>query len=322
MKRNRTLLLVLSLLLILSLFFSACSARSSKDSAPGMPEYGEEYPGAPAPGEDMDGSIIEPIDPDPVNPADPDLPRKLIQNADLTLISTDPVKTKSDIESKANSLGGLVSDFSQQNNNYIYVQMTVEIPSDKLDVFLRQINDSGVKVEAQAVTSENVTDTYYDTETRLQTTRDLLAHYRELLQEARNVEETLQVQARIDQLTLELESLQARLNRLDIMTRNSRVYIEIYQEKDPLLEKPSELEPLSWEHVKYFITNGFNRMGTVLLLIAQYIFISLTVGLPVILVIVLIILIICFARKRKRKKLLAADRAKENNTQHNVEKNE
>jgi VIT1/CCC1 family predicted Fe2+/Mn2+ transporter len=233
----------------------------------------------------------------------------------MTVVSTDPVKTKSDIESKASSLGGFVSDFSQQTNSYIYIQMTVEVPGDKLEVFLRQIGDSGVKVERQSVSSEDVTDSYYDTETRLGTTRDLLDHYRLMLGKAETIDETLQVQAKIDQLTLELESLQGRLNRLELLTSNSRVYIEIYQEKDPLLEKPSELEPLSWEHVKYFISNGFSRLGTVLLLVAQYLFIGLAVGLPVILVIVLIILIIYFAGKRKKKKRLAAA-AVENNVEH------
>ncbi|MDD4540700.1 MAG: DUF4349 domain-containing protein [Eubacteriales bacterium] len=309
MKKNRTLLLLLSLLLILSIFFSACSARSSDGEAPQAPDYGEDYPGSPVPGEDEEGSPINPIDPvePPINPADPDLPRKLIQNAQMTLVSTDPVKTKSDIESKAKSLGGLVSDFSQQNNDYIYVQMTVEVPSDKLAVFLRQINDSGVKVESQEVSSEDVTDAYYDTETRLKSTRELLEHYRELLKDARNIDETLQVQARIDQLTIELESLQGYLNRLKVLTTNSRVYIEIYQQKDPLLEKPSELEPLTWEHVKYYITNGFNRMGTVLLLVAQYLFIGITVGLPIILVVIVIILIIYFVTRRKKKKRLRAE---------------
>ena len=307
MKKNRTLILLLSFLLLLSIFSTACASQDSK--APTLPDYANEYPGSPAPEpeEDMDGF---PVDPEaPVNPADPSLPEKIIKNAEMTLLSTDPNKTKSDIENKAKSLGGRVSDFSQQNNTYTYVQMTVEVPSDKLDVFLRQINDSGVKVESQSVESENVSDTYYDTETRLGTTRDLLDHYRELLGEARNVEETLQVQSRIDQLTLELESLQARLNRLDALTTNSRVYIEIYQEQDPLLERPSELEPLSWEHVKYFITTGFSRLGTVLLLVAQYLFIGITVGFPIILLIVLIILIIYFVNKRKKRKRLAADAA-------------
>lgn len=311
MKKKRILILLLSLLLILSIFISGCAAATKSDRAPLAPEYSDGYPGSATP-EDMD---LPPIEPNPVSPADPTLPRKVIKNADMTVVSTDPVKTKSDIESKASSLGGFVSDFSQQTNSYIYIQMTVEVPGDKLEVFLRQIGDSGVKVERQSVSSEDVTDSYYDTETRLGTTRDLLDHYRLMLGKAETIDETLQVQAKIDQLTLELESLQGRLNRLELLTSNSRVYIEIYQEKDPLLEKPSELEPLSWEHVKYFISNGFSRLGTILLLVAQYLFIGLAVGLPVILVIVLIILIIYFAGKRKKKKRLAAA-AVENNVEH------
>lgn len=322
MKKNTIFLLVLSLLLTLSLFFSGCSASWSNDKTSGMPQFGEEYPGSAVPEEDMDISPIDPIDPDLPGPADPDLPRKLIQNADMTLISKDPLRTKSDIESKAKSLGGLVSDFAQENNNYIYVQMTVEVPSDKLDIFLRQINDSGVKVESQSVTSEDVTDTYYDTETRLKTTQDLLDHYSGLLKQARNVEETLQVQARIDQLTLELESLQGRIKRLDALTLNSKIYIEIFQEKDPLLEKPSELEPLSWEHIKYFITSGFSRLGTVLLLLVQYVFIGLIIGSPLILVVVFIILIIHFVKKRKKKKELAAVSGQNNTVSDDVVKNE
>ncbi len=311
MKKKRILILLLSLLLILSIFISGCAAATKSDRAPLAPEYSDGYPGSATP-EDMD---LPPIEPNPVSPADPTLPRKVIKNADMTVVSTDPVKTKSDIENKASALGGFVSDFSQQINSYIYIQMTVEVPGDKLDVFLRQIGDSGVKVERQSVSSEDVTDSYYDTETRLGTTRDLLEHYRVMLGKAETIDETLQVQAKIDQLTLELESLQGRLNRLELLTSNSRVYIEIYQEKDPLLEKPSELEPLSWEHVKYFISNGFSRLGTVLLLVAQYLFIGLAVGLPVILVVVLIILIIYFAGKRKKKKRLAAAAA-EINVEH------
>ncbi|NLV99250.1 MAG: DUF4349 domain-containing protein [Clostridiaceae bacterium] len=311
MKKKNILLLLLSLLLILSVIVSGCSAVANKDTAPREPEYANDYNGSLAPDEDMD---LPSINPDSVNPADPSLPRRVIKNADMTIVSTDPVKTKSDIESKASSLGGFVSDFSQQINNYIYIQMTVEVPGDKLDLFLRQIGDSGVKIERQSVTSEDVTDSYYDTETRLATTRDLLNHYREMLSSAETIDETLQVQAKIDQLTLELESLQGRLNRLELLTSNSRVYIDIYQEKDPLLEKPSELEPLSWQHVKYFISNGFSRLGTILLLLAQYLFIGIAVGFPVILVVVLIILIIYFTKKRKKKKALAALAAAEHET--------
>ena len=162
MKKKRILILLLSLLLILSIFISGCAAATKSDRAPLAPEYSDGYPGSATP-EDMD---LPPIEPNPVSPADPTLPRKVIKNADMTVVSTDPVKTKSDIESKASSLGGFVSDFSQQTNSYIYIQMTVEVPGDKLEVFLRQIGDSGVKVERQSVSSEDVTDSYYDTETR------------------------------------------------------------------------------------------------------------------------------------------------------------
>ncbi len=232
------------------------------------------------------------------------LERKFIQDGTLSLRSSDIDKTYDSLLALTHKLGGrLVSYEAQSQDERRWINMKVALPFGKLPEFMDTTADHVTKIETKTVTSEEVTEAYYDTQTRIQSNENLIAHYRTMLNKAETIEETLLVQGRIDELTTELESLKGRLKLLDSLTQESRVDISIRMETDPTITKPDVTwKTLKWSDVGYLMKNAIQKVGIGIVLAFQYFLFFLVYASPFILLAGLIILLIILLGRRKRKR--------------------
>ena len=296
-KRKRKVLLALLMALSLAMTV-ACAANYSPPMDKG--ETGWDYG-------DQDGSLDTPSAPG-ILPDQGDkvqLERKFIQDGILNLRSSDINKTYDSLIDLTQRLGGrLVSYEEQSQDDRQWINMRVALPFGKLNEFMEATADHVTKVETKTVTSEEVTESYYDTKTRIQSNEDLIAHYRSMLTKADTIEDTLLVQGRIDDLTVELESLKGRMKVLESLTQESRVDISIRMETDPTITKPEVTwKTLKWSDVVYLMKNAIQKVGIGIVLFVQYFLVFLVYASPVILLAALIILLIVLCRRRKRKRL-------------------
>src|SRR5690606_18336536 len=95
------------------------------------------------------------------------------------------------------------------------------------------ISEDYIKVNAQDVTEE-----YYDLETRLKTKKEVEARYIEILKsKAKTVEEILIAEDKIRYLREEIEAVEGRLRLLKNKVGLSTIQIEIYQDAYFVKEK-------------------------------------------------------------------------------------
>lgn len=304
MKKFTRLMVIIIAVLMMALSCYGCSAGFSpsgidKDES-GWDSGNPAYPGEP-------GKDIAPGEPYPSQPLPDDVERKFIQNGLLALRSSDIEKTFQSFSSLAISMGGRVVSYEQLSEGEIkWITMRVSVPFGKLSEFMDHTAEDVTKIETKTVKSEEVTEAYYDIKTRMKSAEELIAHYRSMLTKAETIEETLMVQTRIDELTVELESLKGRLQLLDSLTQESTIDITIRMETDPTIIKPDVTwKTLKWSDVGYLMKNAIQKVGIGIVLAFQYFLVFLVYASPLI-VLLVIILVIVFLVRRKRKKRAVA----------------
>ena len=110
----------------------------------------------------------------------------------------------------AASLGGWLvsSDRTSKHTGAV----AIRVPAQSLDQAFDRIESTARDVVSRAVTSEDVTDQYVDTQSRLASLRATEKRLLGFLDDAQNVEEALKVQGELSSIQLQIEEMQGRLN--------------------------------------------------------------------------------------------------------------
>ena len=117
------------------------------------------------------------------------------------------------VASTAQELGGwtVSSDRSAIHRGNV----SVRVPAQQLDEAVRRIRALGTRVDWESSTSQDVTDEYVDTNSRLRSLRATEEALLNLLNQADDVEDALEVQRELTFLQAEIESLEGRIKYLE-----------------------------------------------------------------------------------------------------------
>ena len=156
--------------------------------------------------------------------AAPPLPenRKLIRTGNIRFEVSSLAETKAAVEAWAKRFDGYVSDFSEDGRS---LGMTVHIPSSAFDDAMSSSGTIG-KIVSKSADSVDVTDRFYDLDSRLATRRVLLERLQSYLREAKNMKDMLEIETKINDVTAEIEQMQGQFNRLSKQIDYSEIYIE------------------------------------------------------------------------------------------------
>ena len=153
--------------------------------------------------------------------------RKLIRTGNVTL----EVKTVSDAEEKisvwAKSLGGYITNANTWENG---AGFTVRVPSSRFDDAMAQAGEFG-RVTNRSVSSQDVSDNYYDLQSRLQTKyilRDKLTGY---LNQAKDIKDLLEIERQLNSVLEDIDSTEGRFKRLSGQIDFSTIYINMQFER-------------------------------------------------------------------------------------------
>ena len=146
-----------------------------------------------------------------VEPSIPAQERIIVHTAYLSLVTDDVALTIGRVGDMASMLGGWVvnSERSSRHSGSI----AVRVPAASLDEALRLIGEMA-EVEARAITSQDVTDEYVDSQSRLVSMRATEQRLLSYLEQSDSVEDALLVQKELSNLQLRIEQTQGRLNFL------------------------------------------------------------------------------------------------------------
>ena len=165
-------------------------------------------PTAAPPSQESDGRGSSKVQPAPLAQN-----RIIVHTARMSLVVDDVAHTVNSIADVARDLGGWVvnSDRSSRHSGSI----AIRVPAQLLDEAFLHLEALALKVESRAVTSEDFTDEYVDSQSRLVSLRATEERLLSFLDRAGNVDEALRVQEEISDLQLQIEETRGRLNLLE-----------------------------------------------------------------------------------------------------------
>lgn len=235
MKKTLSILLSLILLFSLTACGSAAMDSATAESAPMSPstngalkeEMGFDYAVQDAPAEapspsptvsDGGNELVSSTLPENV---------KMIYRGYLYLESTAFDDATAGLHELVSQMGGYF-ETSELNNYSPYRSAfyVVRVPSAKYNEFCGKVGTLA-QLNSQRHTSENVSEAYYDTESRLVTQRTKLDRLQELLSKADKMEDIITLESAIAETELQIEQLTGTLRKYDALVDYATVEISL-----------------------------------------------------------------------------------------------
>ena len=167
-----------------------------------------------------------------------DYERKIIRTVKMTCETKAYDDATTVIMATLASYGGYVEASSSTGTGYDDVKgserrasYTFRVPAEKLDAFLEALRvDEGIRILNQDATSNEITATYYDTVSRLETLQAEKTSLTAMLEgftDYSDISNMLKVQERLYDVIEEIEALQTKLNLYDGKVAMSTVYLTL-----------------------------------------------------------------------------------------------
>ena len=225
---GKKLLVISTLALILCLLLSACSASENLGN-----DQNDHY------NNNGGFEIGEDNEIDSENPVNV---QKLIKTVFIDLETLNYSETISAVKSRCSFYNGYIQESVEEGKNLYSdslrtAEIIIRIPSEKLNDFLDDVTLLG-NVLQTVVNTEDVTDAYFDIETRLEALNIKKSTYMALLDETKDITEIVSLTDALSDVIYEIESLTTKLNKYDSLVDYSTVTIKIIEveELDPNVE--------------------------------------------------------------------------------------
>lgn len=250
--KNRRLLAVALILLLLAGIMAGCSSNSSGSEAGGY--YGSNSADNALSGSGSGDSGSTDVLAD----------RKLIRRVSITAETEEMDAFLADLNSRIASFGGYIESRNIQNGSSYsggrsrYATLVIRIPAVSLDSFLQQVSDTS-NVVSTVEESDDVTLQYVSYESRLGVLRTEEARLLEFLSEAKTVSEMLEIEARLTEVQSEIETIVTQLNTYDNLVDYGTVTLTI-TEVEVYTQVEAE-EPTMWEEIAQTFQTSIETLG-------------------------------------------------------------
>ena len=177
----------------------------------------------------------------------------------LTVIMTALAAHEGFVESSSSTGTG----YTDVKGSARFAEYTLRVPAERLDAFLESLRvNEGIRILKQSATSDEITATYYDTVSRLETLQAEKASLTAMLEgftDYSDIAAMLKVQERLYNVIEEIEALQTKLNLYDGQVAMSTVYLTLnevitYTEVVPV-------EPTFGERISKAFTDSWTEFG-------------------------------------------------------------
>jgi hypothetical protein len=158
-----------------------------------------------------------------------DWDKKIIRNAEIVLEISNYDSFYSGLRSHISSLGGYIAQEEQTQSDYkLETSMKIKVPVHQFDNAISQLIASAKSIQTKTISSQDVSAELIDTRSRLEARRHVRQRYLDLLAQAKNMEEILNVQSRISEVQEEIESAAGRIKFLGHSASYSTISITFY----------------------------------------------------------------------------------------------
>lgn len=136
--------------------------------------------------------------------------RKIVKTGSLSFEVKNLSETEEMISAWIEDFGGYVSNTWSNRNS---INITAKVPAEKFEDAMAGSGDFGILL-SRSISTEDVSENYYDLETRLETRRVLQEKLENYLANAKNISELLEIERQLNDVTSELESMEKQFRRL------------------------------------------------------------------------------------------------------------
>jgi hypothetical protein len=152
---------------------------------------------------------------------------KLIYRANIDMESTEFDKALDGLNDLVERMGGYYEN-SELNNYSTYRRgyYVVRLPAENFEAFLSAVGEL-CQVNNLSRSAEDISEYYYDTESRLATQQTKLARLQDLLRQAEDMEDIITLESAISETELVIEQLTGKLRKYDSLVGYSTVNISL-----------------------------------------------------------------------------------------------
>jgi hypothetical protein len=156
--------------------------------------------------------------------------RKIKRRAEIEIDELKDVDaSKERVGHLLSSLNGfVVSEEFRSTSNFEEYEMKLRVPADSLDKFVAGLNGLEGRISKRNFYSEDLTAKYLDSKSRKETKQAMLENYRRLLSTAKDVEDLLEIQERIDEIQEDAEAMSKVIMKIDYDVEFSSVDLTLY----------------------------------------------------------------------------------------------
>ena len=315
MKRIVSLLLTL----VLALLLLGCGT-SATDSAASMPrDAGDYWSTADTDSADTNGNYkMESDTAEPsasahnVSAAQSDKPAKRIYTGYMEMQTLDFDAASSGIDTLVKELGGYFqqSSTSNRSSGYRYGSYIIRVPAEQFETFFQKAGELCHVIYSNAET-DDVSESYYDTQARLETARIKLERLQVLLAKATSMDDIITIESAISETEWDIENLSGTLRHYDALVDYATINVELNEVYK--LSGQDEAVTTFGGRLGQSFTNGLRAVGSALEDFAVWLAYSWVWLLVIAAVIVVIVRVL--RRKSGGKKLSLKRKTKKENSE-------
>lgn len=192
--------------------------------------------------------------------------KKIIRDGYMTIRVDDLGATKRHVDSLVRHMDAYYAteSFYEQSYSNSY-SLVIRIPSANFDRFIAELESGGGKVLSKNLDARDVTDQFTDIELRLANKRNYLKRYQELVRQAKDVKEILEIEEIIRKLEEEIESAEGRLRLLKSQVAYSTLTLTITAPTD--YKYTPEPQKNFLERIKEALSGGWHAIVSVVVVL-------------------------------------------------------
>lgn len=297
----------LMLFMAVTMLLAACSAAGNDSSSADSSSGGSSWTGSNSESP-MNGSTEETTDdasPDGAVVMSTSLTEKIIYSADVEIETLDFDASVEAVEQMVEAYGGFFESSSVSGTSYSsqfygygggrYASYVIRIPVESFNDMTGSLDAVGNVLNLYRYT-DNITEQFYDSQSRLETYEIEEERLLAMLEKAETVTDMLDIESRLSQIRYEIESLESRLqnwqNQVDYSTisMNVREVENLTQLQDP--------DRTYWQQLGDGFVSTLSDVGNFF----KDLFRVFVAAIPVLIIIAVIITVLVFIIRGKHKK--------------------
>jgi uncharacterized protein DUF4349 len=192
-----------------------------------------------------------------------DWDKKIVKTASIHVEIKNYKSFTSAMRNNIKKFGAYVAQEEQNQSDYkIENTVVIKVPVGQFDDLVNELTKDQEKIVEKKVTSEDVTTDIVDTKSRLEAKKQVRLRYLDLLHQAKNMQDILNVQSEINGIQEDIEAAAGRIEYLSHSSSFSTINLTYFQILN--VSAKDTAEPSFGTKVWLSFKNGWNWIGEVL----------------------------------------------------------